>query len=151
ARVDEMATDTVSAEVLYPSLALRLFELEDGELQREAFRRYNDWLAEYCRVSPHRLVGIGTVATYDIDGAVEDARRCHAQGLRGILVWENPHPDLPFSGSFYDPLWSVCEELRLPVSIHILTGFASSRELYRDGSRSLPVGLPRYRLSINLK
>jgi predicted TIM-barrel fold metal-dependent hydrolase len=151
ARLDEMTTDGVSAEVLYPSLALKLFALEDPAQQEESFRRYNNWLAEYCSVSPARLVGIGAVSTYDIDHAVAEAKRCHAEGLRGIEVWQSPHPDLPFDGRHYDPLWQACAGLGLPVSLHILTGYDYSQEIYRQGSSLTGTGLPMYRLSINLK
>src|SRR5687768_12553951 len=57
-RLKEMATDTVSAEILYPTLALDQFGLDDAKVQQESFRVYNDWLAEYCKVAPDRLVGV---------------------------------------------------------------------------------------------
>jgi predicted TIM-barrel fold metal-dependent hydrolase len=151
ARLDEMEMDTVSAEVLYPSLALKLFSLDDSGTQEAAFRLYNDWLADYCSVAGDRLVGIAAVSTYDIDHAVAETRRCRDAGLGGILVWQTPHPDLPFAGRHYDPLWSVCQELGLPVSLHILTGFDYSREIYRQGSSLTTSGIPMYRLSINQK
>jgi hypothetical protein len=58
ARIDEMEIDGVSAEVLYPTLGLRLFALEDAELQEACFRIANDWLIEYCQTVPGRRVGI---------------------------------------------------------------------------------------------
>ena len=57
AREREMATDGVSAEVLYPSLGLRLYSIEDPTLQEACFRVYNDWLMEYCAAVPERLLG----------------------------------------------------------------------------------------------
>ena len=57
-RISEMETDGVSAEVLYPTLGLRLFSLESPEAQEACFRIYNDWLMEYCSIAPKRLVGI---------------------------------------------------------------------------------------------
>ena len=66
ARLDEMATDGLQAEVLYPSLALRLFSLEDTTEQESCFRRYNEWIGEYCSVDPVRLVAIGLVPAYDM-------------------------------------------------------------------------------------
>ena len=38
ARITEMAADGVSAEVLYPTLGLRLFGLDDARLQEACFR-----------------------------------------------------------------------------------------------------------------
>src|SRR4051812_5986554 len=52
ARLGEMAVDGVSAEVLYPTLTLSLFDLDDARLQEVCFRIYNDWLIEYCQVAP---------------------------------------------------------------------------------------------------
>ena len=58
-RVGEMAQDGVSAEVLFPTLGLRLYAQEDAALQEACFAAYNDWLIEYCSVAPDRLVGVG--------------------------------------------------------------------------------------------
>src|SRR2546421_9018001 len=40
ARITEMETDGVSAEVLYPTLGLSLFGLDDAALQEACFRVY---------------------------------------------------------------------------------------------------------------
>jgi len=132
ARCAEMATDGVSAEVLYPTSALTLFSLRDAALQEACFRVYNDWLSEYCAVAPERLIGSAAISTYDIDGAVREVERCHELGLRGILVWQSPPEGLGFETDHYEKLWSACEELRMPVSLHILTGFDWSRRASTD-------------------
>ncbi len=123
ARLDEMALDGVDGEVLYPSLALRLFALEDRELQERAFERYNSWMIDFCHVNPTALIGIGLISTYDIDHAVGELERCARGGLRGCEVWQSPHPDLPFTSRHYEPLWEAAASLEMPVSLHILTGF----------------------------
>ena len=135
ARVPEMAVDGVSAEVLYPSLAMRLFTLEP-ELQAACFRRYNEWLAEFCAFAPSRLIGVGLVPVYDIDRAVEEVRWCDQHGLRGVQIWQSPHPDLPFTGDHYEPFWAACSERELPVSLHAITGFDHSQKLFADMASS---------------
>src|SRR5713226_7037554 len=47
-RIKDQELDGVAAEVLYPSLAMRLFQLQDGGLRAASFRAYNDWLSDYC-------------------------------------------------------------------------------------------------------
>ncbi len=128
-RLTEMAVDGVRAEVLYPSLALTLFGQEDARLQEECFRVYNDWLMEYCQVSPGRLVGVACLSAYDIDQAVRELERCRKGGLRGALVWQVPHPDLPFTSKHYDKLWAAAEGLQMPISLHILSGFGYAQNL----------------------
>src|SRR5579862_7189232 len=96
ARIGEMAQDGVSAEVLYPTLGLSLFQLDDVALEQAVFQTYNDWLIDYCKADTGRLVGVPAISVYDTDVAVKEVRRCHAAGLKGAIIWEVPHPSLPF-------------------------------------------------------
>lgn len=132
ARLSEMSTDGVSAEVLYPTVALALFGLDDPELQRACFEIYNDWLCDYCSVSGERLVGVSLIACHNIAHAVADLKRYRERGLKGFEVWMSPTPELPFSSRHYDPLWATAQELETPVSLHILTGHDYSKKLFDD-------------------
>ena len=128
-RVGEMETDGLSAEVLYPSYPMKLYSLgrQDADLQEACFRAYNDWLVEYCQAAPDRLIGIGMISAYDIESAVLETQRCKQLGMGGVMIWQCPPEELPFSSSYYDPFWQVAEELRMPVSIHSLTGIGEGR------------------------
>ncbi len=144
-RLKEMGEDGVSAEVLYPTLGLRLFGMQDAALQEACFTVYNDWAMEYCKVAPERLVGVSMISTYDIDHAVKELERCARGGLPGALVWQAPHPDLPFTSDHYDRLWAAAQDAGVAVSLHILTGFGYSQNL-----ASLK-GLDLIRHSVNTK
>ena len=143
ARIKEMEVDGLSAEVLYPTLLLSLYALEDARLQEACFRAYNDWLIDYCSVERNRLVGIPAISLYDVDHAVKELERCRKAGLKGALIWQAPHPDLPFRSSHYDRFWTAAQDLDAPVSLHILTGHS-----YHSKERK---GIERYRGSVNLK
>ena len=148
-RLKEMAIDGVSAEVLYPTLGLRLFGLDDPELQEACFRVYNDWIIDYCSVAPERLVGVGCISVYNIDHAVEELERCKKNDLRGALIWQAPHPDLPFTSSHYERFWAAAQDLDMPINLHILTGHNYSKDgLGATGQRA---GVEHYRGSVNLK
>src|SRR5438094_8715162 len=71
-RLKEAAEDGVSAEVLYPTSGLRLFGLDDPDLQEACFRVYNDWIIDYCAAAPDRLWGVGCISVYDIDHAIAE-------------------------------------------------------------------------------
>lgn len=145
ARLKEMAVDGVSAEVLYPTYALSLFSEEDPRLQEECCRAYNDWLIEYCQVDLDRLVGVPMIATYDMDHAVAELRRCKDAGLRGALIWQVPPKEMAFTTDHYEHFWAAAQEMETPVSVHILTGFGYVKTRYDRK------GLERYRGSVNLK
>ena len=123
ARISEMEVDGVSAEVLYPTLGLRLFALEDAELQEACFQIANDWMIDYCKVTPGRLIGIPMISLYNIKNAIKELERCKKAGLIGSLIWQVPPAHLPFSSDYYDPFWEASAELNMPVNLHILTGF----------------------------
>ena len=144
-RIKEMTTDGVSAEVLYPTLGLTLFGLDDARLQEACFRVYNDWLIDYCQVAPDRLVGVPCISVYDIDQAVKELERAKRGGLKGALIWQAPHPDLPLHSSHYDPFWAAAQDLDMPVSLHILTGHNYSKNRQNTSS------VENYRGSVNWK
>src|SRR6185436_13290728 len=73
----------LSAEVLYPTLMLDLFALDDAPLQEACFRVYNDWLIDYCSVNTNRLIGIPAIPVYDVDHGIKELERCHKAGLKG--------------------------------------------------------------------
>jgi uncharacterized protein len=143
ARIREMEVDGLSAEVLYPTLGLHLFAQPDAGLQEACFRVYNDWLIDYCSADRNRLIGVPAISIYDVDHAVKELERCHKAGLKGALIWQAPHPDLPFHSRHYDRFWAAAQDLKAPVSLHILTGHGYfARDLQ---------GVERYRGSVNLK
>jgi len=143
ARIGEMEVDGVSAEVLYPTLGLRLFALEDAELQEACFQIANDWMIEYCKAAPGRLIGIPMISLYHVENAIKELERCKRSGLVGCLIWQVPPAHLPFASDHYDPFWEAAEELNMPVNLHILTGFNYSRFERR--------GLDTYKSAVNDK
>src|SRR3954471_20925878 len=127
ARIGEMETDGVSAEVLYPTLGLRLFAMEDAECQEACFEIANDWMIDYCKVTPGRLIGIPMISLYNIQNAIKELERCRKAGMAGCLIWQVPPAHLPFPSDCSARFWKAASALDMPVNLHILTGFNYSR------------------------
>ena len=121
-RLKDQDVDGVSAEVLYGTLGMRLYRMPDGELQRAFFAVYNDWLSEFCAYSPDRLHGLGLISLWDVDAGVRELERCASLGLKGAMIWGYPPPDMPYYHERYDRLWAAAQALKLPLSLHIVTG-----------------------------
>lgn len=120
-RIEHMDLDEVAAEVLYPTASLRAFAVPQ-QAQEQAFRLYNDWVADYCKTAPQRLFAVPCLCVYDIDWAIKEMQRCNDMGLRGGLVWQVPDPELPFTSDHYDELWAAAAEIGFPLNFHILSG-----------------------------
>jgi len=142
-RIKDMKTDGVSAEVLYPSLGLGLYCVEDAALQEALFQAYNDWVIDYCAKVPDRLYAIALLSMFDVDHAIAEMERCKKRGIVGTMIWQVPHPKLPFSDSHYERFWAASQDLELPVHLHILTGFGGSMK------RQTSHGVSRFRIAVN--
>ncbi|MEW6269895.1 MAG: amidohydrolase family protein [Thermodesulfobacteriota bacterium] len=121
ARLADMQADGVSAEVLYPSVALQAFRVRDAALQRACFRVYNDWLAEFCAAAPERLYGVALISLFDVADGVRELERAARSGLRGAMVWAAPPAGDSYARPAYEPFWAAAEAAALPVSLHLGT------------------------------
>ncbi len=121
ARLADMARDGVEAEVLYPTMAMRLFALKEPDLQLACFQAYNRWVADYCKAYPDRLKAVGVIPIDDIEIAVAELERCRQLGLAGGSIAIYQSPERHYGDRSFDPLWAAAESMDLPISLHILT------------------------------
>ena len=120
ARVADQDRDGVVAEVLYGGGPL---QTADRELFVASHHAYNDWLADFCRHAPRRLLGVAYVPFASPDLAVAEIRRARRLGLKGTLI-----PASPPSGHWWDaewaPVWNALVDEGLPAGLHVGFGFA---------------------------
>ena len=92
-QLEAMDTEGIDVAVVYPSRGLFAQALDDLDPAFAAAiaRAYNNWLLDYCRPDPTRLLGAGMISPYDVRDAVEEARRAVEElGCRAIFVRPNP-------------------------------------------------------------
>ncbi len=121
-RLKDMALDGVEGEVLYPSVAMRLFALPDLQLKRACLEAYNTWIAEFCGTYPDRFKGIGMIGIDDVESAVAELHRVRSLGLAGVMITIGSDDPALYSNEALDPFWASAQELRLPVGLHVSTG-----------------------------
>jgi uncharacterized protein len=122
ARLVDIALDGVDAEVLYPTLGMQLYPIEDLEFQWSLFRAYNSWLAEsFCQAHPRRFKGIAMLSHADPDRAVEELERAAALGLVGGMLPLYPGEANPYHHLRFDRLWAASVDLEMPVHLHAAT------------------------------
>lgn len=120
-RLKDQDVDGVRAEVIYTTLGMPLFGLDDDELRRACFTAYNDWVAEFRSYCPPRLHPIALLSLDDIPLAVKELERCAKIGLKGGMIWGVPPDDKPYFNELYDPFWAAAQELKMPLSLHVIT------------------------------
>ena len=123
-------------EVIFPNTVPPFFpsfvlfvgppKAEDYEHRLAGVRAHNRWMVDFCARFPERRAGLGQIFVNDVDDAIDDVRWCHENGLRGGVLIPNIAPDCdwvkPYIDPCYDPLWQVCQDLGVPVTVHGGTG-----------------------------
>lgn len=117
-RLADLDTEGIGAAVLYPSTGLLLAGVEDPPTAVALCRAYNEWLADFCRTDPQRLIGVAALPLQDPTAAEAEARRVAEAGFRAVFVRPNPCAGRTLADQAYDPLWSACEDAELAVGVH---------------------------------
>src|SRR5712691_854793 len=95
------------------------FLRNDPRLAAAMARAYNNWLYDFCQENPDRLIGAGMISPFDVQDAVAETRRCVTElGFRGVFLRPNEVNGHNWHDLSYEPLWSVLEELEVPLGFH---------------------------------
>ena len=138
-RIKDQDVDGVEAEVLYTTLGMSLFGLDDATFQQACFQAYNDWVSEFCSYDSKRLYGIALISLEEIQAGVQELERCAKKGLRGAMIWGSPPRERPYSSPEYDPFWAAAQDLQMPVSLHVVTSKKGNQERKKsEGGQQRP-------------
>jgi len=138
ARLRDMDYDGVAAEVIFhgsqnseiiPFQHARAFFggiPDDTELAAVGLHIYNQWLADYCSTEPARHVGLVHLPLWDLEAAIAELEWAREAGLRSVN-FPAPRPNLPpYNDRVWEPLWSACEALEMPLTTHAGAGDPSA-------------------------
>lgn len=136
-RLREQDFDGVEAEVLYPPVFIRrcIEGISDRHVYLSLVRAYNEFLAEFCAISPERLIGNTTIPVTGIEDAVAELRHASALGLRSVSPAMFPSGE---NGPVRedDLFWETALELGVRVSPHGSLGSVGALNLMRSATAS---------------
>jgi predicted TIM-barrel fold metal-dependent hydrolase len=118
-RLHDMDIEGIDVAVLYPSIGLNFWGIEDATAAVALARAYNDWLAEYCAADRRRLVGAAMVPFQDPAAAAAELRRAARElGFPAAFVRPNPCGGRHIGDAAFEPVWTAAEELQVTIGIH---------------------------------
>lgn len=119
ARLKDMDLEGIECAMLFPSAALYLPSVEEEAYAAALCRAYNNWLFDYRRADPRRLLAVAVIPMQEIQAAVAETRRAVLElGAKGIFVRPNPVKGRMLDDPYYDPLYRTLQELRVPLMVH---------------------------------
>ena len=120
-QLEAMDIEGIDVAVLYPTRGLQVLAEPNMEPEFAAAlaSAYNNWLYDFCEKDPNRLLGAGMISPFDIDEAVVETKRCVKElGFRAIFMRSNITNGRNWHDDYYEPLWSLLEELEIPLGFH---------------------------------
>lgn len=119
ARLRDMDAEGIDVAVLYPSIGLNFWAVEDPAAAVALASAYNDWLADYCAADRRRLIGAAMLPFQDPAGAVAELRRAARElGMRTAFVRPNPCRGRHIGDAEFEPVWATAEELQIAIGVH---------------------------------
>src|SRR5690349_8861671 len=118
ARLEVLDTEGLAASVLYPTIGLLYAGIMDPEVAAVTCNAYNRWVADFCRVAPTRLYGVGTVPLQEVELAAAELKNIARLGLCAATIRPTPYNRRRLNDPAYEPFWSAAEELNLSISVH---------------------------------
>ena len=127
----------VSYQLVFPTLALTQFaRTRDLDLLYGGSRALNRGMVDFCASDP-RVLPIGYLPLTDPERALELAKEAVAGGSSALWVPSDaPGKISPAHTDFY-PIWSLLEEARVPIVLHVGGGALLPQEYHRNG-RPMP-------------
>ncbi len=109
----------IDAAIVYPQRAMAMWGIDDHDLRDACFDAYNSWLAEQCRLSGHRLIGVPILATVHRPERTADAvERLRELGFHTMMLPNYPR-QAHYGSTDMAPLFTAIETSGMPLSFHI--------------------------------
>ncbi len=127
-RVRDADTDGVDAEIIFPNKGLLCFATPDPVFQQAMFRAWNRWARETFADYRERFIPMAMIAPGDLAGAMAEVKWAAERGFKGLTLPNKPifgptkTGELQYNDKSFEPLWSLIEEVNLPMTFHVSTG-----------------------------
>lgn len=137
ARLQDMDALGIDQAVLFPTLFAEYFPaIENPDVAHALARAYNDWIWEFSRAAPKRLLPVAVLPLQDVNFSLRELHRVHQRGFRMVFVRPSFYARMaggwaPYDAATrprflnhadYDPLWAAIEALGCTACVHPAPG-----------------------------
>jgi predicted TIM-barrel fold metal-dependent hydrolase len=119
ARLKDMDAMGVDRALLFPTLFAEHFPMvEDPDAAWALARAYNDWILDFSKASPRRLLPVAVLPFQHPSFAVRELERVAKKGFRAAFMrpsfFQGRFPNHPI----YDPVWERLEATGVAACVH---------------------------------
>jgi predicted TIM-barrel fold metal-dependent hydrolase len=119
--MDAMGVDQA---LLYPTwFAEGFFLVRDPDVAYALARAYNDWVIDFCKAAPDRLLAAAILPLQNMDFALEELTRVTGvPSVRAVFIRPMFLEDRYLNHPYYDPLWAELERRGIAAAVHATPG-----------------------------
>ncbi len=124
-RLQDMALDGVDAEIVFPSLGLTTYMIENAEAELATAQVYNDWLHGVLKDHTDTFVRCGILPVRDFANTVAEMERLAKLGFTSAMIPSLIERDsgLPaYTSDAWDPVFDAAQRLGIVFALHTGTG-----------------------------
>jgi predicted TIM-barrel fold metal-dependent hydrolase len=135
-RLKDMAMDGVDAEIVFPSLGLTAFMIENPEAELATAQLYNDWSHGLLKDHTDTFVRCGILPVRDFRNTIAEMERLAKLGftsamLPSLIEAQSGIP--PYSSDAWDPVFEAGQRLGIVFVLHTGTGRTDVRSFRGPG------------------
>jgi predicted TIM-barrel fold metal-dependent hydrolase len=122
-RLIDMERDGIDAELMFPSMGLVNYMIEDPEAELISARAYNDWCLDHFKDHLDTFVPAAIIPVRDLNNAVAEFSRCIDMGYNAVMLPVVPCDGIPrYNMPEWDPIFALSASSKTPVIMHTGTG-----------------------------
>lgn len=135
-RLKDMALDGVDAEIVFPSLGLTAYMIENAEAELATAQVYNDWLHGLLKDHTQQFVRCGILPVRDFRNTVAEMERLAKLGFTSAMIPSLIEPASglpPYTSEAWDAVFAAAERLGIVFALHTGTGRTDVRSFRGPG------------------
>jgi predicted TIM-barrel fold metal-dependent hydrolase len=127
-RLIDMERDGIDAELMFPSMGLVNYLIENAEAELISARAYNDWCMGHFKDHLDTFVPAAIMPVRDLASTLAEFKRCVEMGYTAVMLPVVPCDGIPlYNTPDWDPIFAYAAESETPVIMHTGTGKVNIR------------------------
>jgi predicted TIM-barrel fold metal-dependent hydrolase len=123
ARIEDMASEGIDAEIVFPTTGLLSYLLEDQDTELASAQIYNDWNDKFFADYLDRFVRRGLLPVRNFDNTVAEMERLAAKGFTAAMLPSLIPDGVPFyNDAAWDKVFDAAQRLDMVLTLHTATG-----------------------------
>lgn len=134
-RIEDLDQEGIHGEIVFPTLGMNIFLLEDRETEIACCEIYNNWIQHYFAGHYDRFVRCGVLPMLNFDDTVHEMERIAKLGFTSAMLPSAIPPGMPqYNDPRWDQVFDAAQRLEMVLVMHTATGIETLQRARGPGA-----------------